>query len=84
MWVHILTLCFGPPQIHLQLGSVFLVVQENRRSCAILATELGNLGISLPKKKGWIQDGFFHYKNGRAGISTNLKKVTMKVVYKEE
>lgn len=36
------------------------------------------------KTKRWIQDGFFHYKNGRAGISTILKKVTMKVVYKED
>ena len=65
---------FGSPKIHLQLGSVFLVVQENRRSCAILATELGNLGISLPKQKGGSRMGFSTTKMEGLGSLQSSKR----------
>ena len=73
---------FGP-QIHLQLGLVACCPGKQLKlhhPC----NRTWEPWHFTSKKKGGSRMGFFHYKNGRAGISTSFKKVTMKVVYKED
>lgn len=74
MWLHILAF-FWSPTSTFNLAAGGLLSRKTAEAAPSLQQNLGTLAFHFQKKKGGSRMGFFHYKNGRAGISTNLKKV---------